>query len=85
MPATTNKPESPPVTHRARLASLPELRAGIVAAYLSPVPSPKVLATLFRRWNVPNLKSNPAAKRGGVPRFYSVAHIERALRQNSGL
>lgn len=64
----------------ARLATLDELIATILPAYLSPVPSRETLRDWFDRARIPRFKMNPLAKRGGGPVYYSVAAVEKFLR-----
>jgi hypothetical protein len=45
------------------------------------VPSRETLRAWFDKASIPRLKANPTAKRGGGPAFYSVAHVEKLLRQ----
>ena len=67
-------------TVRARLATLAELRKNLLPTYLNPVPC----ADTMRQWlddaNVPRLKTNPHAKRGGGVVYYSVAGVEKMLK-----
>ena len=58
--------------HRCARSPLP--------AHLDPVPSAETLRIWFDRERVPRFKSNPSAKRGGGPVYYSVLHVERLLR-----
>lgn len=74
--ATIQTPAQP-----VRLATLDELRRTVIAAHLAPVPSKKTLRGLFDRYRVPRLKPNPLAHRGGGAVYYSVAHVERLMRQ----
>jgi trehalose utilization protein len=64
----------------ARLATLDELIHGFLQQQFSPVPSREVLREWFDAAKIPRFKSNPTAKRGGGPCFYSVAAVEKFLR-----
>ena len=63
----------------ARLATLDQLMKTLIPAHLDPVPSAETLREWFDTARVPRFKSNPAAKRGGGPVFYSVAAVEKFL------
>lgn len=67
----------------ARLATLEQLRATTLAVFLDPVPSAETLREWFEAAKIPRFKSNPTAKRGGGPVFYSVAHVEKFLRSRT--
>lgn len=64
----------------ARLATLAQLRETVLPNFLDPVPSEDALRDLFDRENIPRFKTNPAAKRGGGPCYYSVAAVEKLFR-----
>ena len=64
----------------ARLATMAELRKTLLTAHLSPVPCAVTLRNWFDAAHVPRLKTNPTARRGGGPCYYSVAHVEKFLR-----
>jgi hypothetical protein len=64
----------------ARLATLEELRANMLPQHIAPVPCSVTLRSWFDAAQIPRLKSNPLAKRGGGKCFYSVAHVEKFLR-----
>jgi hypothetical protein len=66
-------------TPSARLATLDQLTKTLIPAHLDPVPSPETLRDWFDTARIPRFKSNPAAKRGGGPVFYSVAAVEKFL------
>ncbi len=68
-------------TSTARLATIAQLRETILPNFLQPVPSEDALRDLFDRENIPRFKSNPTAKRGGGPCFYSVAAVEKLFRR----
>lgn len=63
----------------ARLATLEQLLQTVIPAYLAPLPSHETLRAWFDRARIPRFKSNPTAKRGGGPVFYSVAAVEKFL------
>ena len=64
----------------ARLATLDRLRETTIRQFLDPVPSRETLRAQFDAANIPRFKSNPLAKRGGGPVFYSVSAVEKFLR-----
>ena len=64
----------------ARVASLVEIREHIVAPFMHPPPSVETLRDWFNAARIPRFKSNPTAKRGGGPVFYSVPAVEKYLR-----
>lgn len=70
---------------KARLATVEELRKTLVPAYLDPVPTKRTLKEWFKRANISFLKANPAARNGGGVVWYSVAEVERMLREMSGM
>jgi hypothetical protein len=76
-------PKAPEI--RARLATIDQLRETLLPQYLDPVPSRRSLKEWFRRAKLSSLKANPAARRGGGAVWYSVAQVERLLRQRSGM
>ena len=61
------------------MATLNQLVKTVIPAYLTPTPSNETLRTWFDDARIPRFKSNPAAKRGGGPVFYSVAGVEKFL------
>lgn len=69
----STKPET-----NARLATMPELLATIIPAYLDPPPPVRRLRRWFRP--LPKFKANPTAKRGGGEVFYYVAAVEKFLK-----
>jgi hypothetical protein len=70
-------------SNQARLATLETLRETTLAVFLNPVPGPETLRAWFDAANIPRFKSNPTAKRGGGPIFYSVAHVEKFFRSRT--
>jgi hypothetical protein len=66
-------------TPTARLATLDQLLKTLIPAHLDPIPSHETLRDWFDAARIPRFKSNPAAKRGGGPVFYSVAAVEKFL------
>lgn len=66
----------------ARNATLDQLIPWL-ANHLSPVPSKETLRNWFDAAGVPRFKSNPTAKRGGGPCYYSVAAVEKLLRSRT--
>ena len=75
-----HSPHKPDLASTARVASLAEIRTNIVGAFMHPPPSCETLRDWFDAARIPRFKSNPTAKRGGGPCFYSVAHVEKFLR-----
>jgi hypothetical protein len=69
----------------ARLATLAQLRETTLPNFLAPVPPASTLREWFDKGAIPRFKSNPLAKRGGGPVFYSVAAVEKFLRQRTML
>jgi hypothetical protein len=65
---------------RARLATLPEIRENVLPNFIHPLPSNETLRALFDEYKVRRFKSNPKARRGGGPVFYSIADIENIFR-----
>lgn len=63
-----------------RLASLKKLREEILPNLIAPVPTEETLRAWFDSANIPRLKSNPTAKRGGGHCFYSVPAVEKYFR-----
>jgi hypothetical protein len=69
-----------PTAQTARLATIAQLRKTTLAVFIDPVPSSETLRGWFDQANIPRFKSNPSAKRGGGPCFYSVAGVEKFFR-----
>ena len=67
----------------ARLATLEQLLQTVIPAYLTPVPSRETLRAWFDQARIPRFKSNPTAKRGGGPVFYSVSGVEKFLQSRT--
>lgn len=65
---------------RARLATIAQLRATLLAHHLDPVPCARTLQAWFDQHQIPRFKANPCARRGGGPCYYSVAAVEKLLR-----
>lgn len=70
---------APATPSRARAATLDHIRREIAPSYLEPVPCADTLRAWFDAAQVPRLKANPHAKRGGGSVFYSVAAVEKLL------
>ncbi|MGA3268091.1 MAG: hypothetical protein ABSE16_14845 [Verrucomicrobiota bacterium] len=64
----------------ARLASLDELIKNVIPLFLTPVPTRDTVRRWLDAGKVPRFKTNPAAKRGGGPCFYSVTAVEKLMR-----
>lgn len=71
-------------TSNARLATLTQLCAVTIPAFLDPVPSRETLRTWFDEAKIPRFKSNPTARRGGGQVYYSVPHVEKLFRTLPG-
>jgi hypothetical protein len=67
----------------ARLASLDGLLETVIPAFLKPTPSRETLRDWFDNARIPRFKSNPAAKRGGGPVYYSVVAVEKFLQSRT--
>ena len=67
----------------ARLASLIKIRDELVPLYITPCPSIETLRDWFDNAQIPRFKSNPTAKRGGGPCFYSVSAVEKLLKSRT--
>lgn len=68
----------------ARTATLDELRKSVVPIFVNPVPSIKTLRKWFAAAKIPSFNANPAAARGGGPKYYSVSAVEKFFRQRIG-
>ena len=73
-----------PTPQNARCASLDQIMATVIAAYLTPIPERPVLRRWFRDAGIPCFKANPLAKKGGGPCYYSVSHVEKFLAARTG-
>lgn len=78
--AIKTEPGEPARQLKARMATIGQLRKTVITAYLDPVPCTVTLRAMFDAAQIPRLKSNPAARRGGGPCYYSVAAVERYLK-----
>ncbi|HZR17966.1 MAG TPA: hypothetical protein VFE51_11655 [Verrucomicrobiae bacterium] len=67
------------ITNGARCATLQQLRE-LFKLHLGHTPCDLTIRTRLDEWKVPRFKANPAAKKGGGPCYYSVAHVEKQLR-----
>ncbi len=67
----------------ARLATLDQLLTVTIPVYLDPPPGRETLRAWFDDGKVPRFKTNPLAKRGGGPVFYSVSAVEKLLRSKT--
>jgi len=67
-------------SNNVRLATLEKLMETIIPQFLDPVPCKETLRDWFDGAKIPRFKSNPLAKRGGGPVFYSVSGVEKLLR-----
>jgi len=68
---------------KARLATLDQLLTDTIPLFLSPPPKRDTLRAWLKRARVPRFKTNPVAKRGGGAVYYSVAAVEKMLRQKT--
>ena len=64
----------------ARLATLDEILAKVIPLFVAPVPARETVRGWLDDGSVPRFKSNPTARRGGGPCFYSLAAVEKLLR-----
>jgi len=67
----------------ARAATLEQLRKDVLPLYLDPIPTSETLRDWFDAARIPRFKANHMAKRGGGPVYYSVAAVEKFLRQRT--
>jgi hypothetical protein len=61
-----------------------QLRDGIVSEYLLPPPTTRAITMWLKREGVAYTKSNPKAKRGGGPVYFSVAGARRVFESMTG-
>jgi len=64
----------------ARLATLDGIIKEVLPLFVHPVPSRDTVRSWLDNANIPRFKSNPTARRGGGPVYYSVAATEKFLR-----
>ena len=71
---------------RARAATVQTLLApdGVVALILDPLPTPRQFIRWLNQANVPRIKPNPSAKRGGGVSYYLTSHVEKMLKARLG-
>ena len=67
----------------ARLATLDRLLETVIPLFLDPPPSRDTVRALLDAANVPRFKTNPTAKRGGGPCYYSVSAVEKLFRSRT--
>ena len=67
----------------ARLATLDQLIETLIPAFLAPPPSRETLRDWFDSARIPRFKSNPTARRGGGPVYYSVSAVEKFLQSRT--
>jgi hypothetical protein len=70
--------------HNARLATIDQLLQTTIPVHLDPPPCRETLRAWFDAAKIPRRKTNPLAKRGGGPVYYSVAAVEKFLQQHVG-
>jgi hypothetical protein len=68
---------------QARLATLEQLEKTTLPLFLDPIPTRETLRAWFDAAGVPRFKTNPTARRGGGPVWYSVAAVEKFLRSRT--
>lgn len=66
---------------KARLATLEQLCANVLPAFIDPVPCKATLRAWFDTAKIPRLKTNATAKRGGGNVYFSVPHVEKFFAQ----
>lgn len=71
-----------PIDH-VRLATLDSLLETTIPVFLSPPPKRETLKDWLDKARIPRFKSNPTAKRGGGPVFYSVPAVEKYFRSRT--
>ena len=71
------------VKQKARLATLDELIANTIPVFIVPVPCRDTVRDWLDNAKIPRFKSNPTAKRGGGPVFYSVPDVEKFFRNRT--
>jgi len=74
-----NFPKTIQLPIHARMATLEQLMETTLPLFIYPVPSKDTLRDWFDKAKIPRTKSNPVARRGGGPVYYSVAAIEKML------
>lgn len=67
----------------ARLGTLDELIQSVIPNFIVPLPSKDTLRAWFDGANIYRFKANPEATRGGGPVYYSIAGVEKFLRQRT--
>lgn len=67
----------------ARLATLDQLLQITIPVFLSPVPPRHTVRAWLDGARIPRFKANPTARRGGGHVYYSVAAVEKFLRQRT--
>jgi hypothetical protein len=73
------KKKTQELNRNSRMATLDQLRETTIPAFLSPVPHRDTIRNWLDKARVPRFKTNPHAKRGGGPVWYSVAAVEKLL------
>ncbi len=64
----------------ARVATLNQLIKTTLPNFIDPIPCRATLRTWMNKANVPRMKANPTARKGGGIVFYSVPHVERMFK-----
>ena len=70
-----------PMEIKARMASLDAILKDVLPNFVHPVPTKETARVWFK--DIPHFKSNPTAKRGGGPTYYSLTHVEKFLRSRT--
>ena len=66
-----------------RAATISELLTNVVPQFLAPPPNRDTFRGWLKRANIPRMKTNPAARRGGGACYYNVAAVEKFLRRQT--
>ncbi len=69
---------------KARFATIEELQRNVLPAFVAPVPCSSTVRTWLDKWRVRSWKANENAARGGGPRYFYVADVEKMLRNRMG-
>jgi hypothetical protein len=72
-----------PIPAGPRLGTLNHIVEHVLPRYLSNPVCKATARQWLRRWNVPALKTNPSAKRGGGAVLYPLSRVEARLREMS--
>ncbi len=64
-------------------ATLDAICSEIVPLFITPIPSRETVRDWLDNANIPRFKSNPTAKRGGGPVYYSVAAVKEFFKNGA--